>query len=1098
MTDQPTDEIAEIEEAPSPDDAEHDDAPDVAEREVEIDPFAGVEFLNEDAITDDIVDRPAPVSVGAKHDSKTWKRIDETIRGVFAALADASPGPKEGVAWTQGTLIGPERNSKAIDQLFWMAIDGDGGRPIADIIGSVVSLGCLCLIHTSYSHRATETEIDADQLTGFETKNNLAHRSTESIRRFLSEVRHYDPSIVESATFDRENQNPKGLKVFARHAPMDKTRIVFPLAEPYAPAKQGMKHTAGIVKWGDKLRGLASLIGMSTTMDRKCLDPARLFYLPRYPKAKADQHRTIIIGGKLLNLETVPEIGRSTTANADPFTNAGEAMGGGGNSDLISWVARRGDGFQIVDLLREHGSDRIRHDYDNGKVEVECPFDSEHSNSGDPDDRGCFVENAATDANPAGFRWGCGHNACADRTDRLIYVAEALRLGWFPRDALDDEAFDVIDRSDDEAADFSDVLADANALAKDAPLDAVKAVIRHAYVAGADGLDIGELKSILASKMKGRATKADLTETFDAIGKSVRAEKRKTAAVSADGAKPMLNIVDDGFEFCLTETWSEVTKRSEGGGLLFTNGSRLIRTATDQRTGRKSAEPIVTTGVMRAVLNDVISWWRTKEKSEDLVNIDTPASIGNAFLNGVMPAGALPYLYGVMRAPFYVRDGGEIVLIDQPGYHSAGYIYDPPEGLTIPAVSDKPTAGEVEAAKRFLFDDALVDFPFDDGADGDGTSSRAHALAALIQMFVRPVIAGPTPIYLFSKPMAGTGAGLLLDTLMMTASGERAALQTFPDNEEEVRKMLASATDAGMPYVIFDNVAVGTTVDSASLASATTTGKIVSRRLGGNTMIEAEVRQLFALTGNNVALSHELARRCVLVHLDAHTDPTKRSRFKHDQLAWLPTVRGEVVAAVLTLVNHWIATPVPATGRLAGFEEWSDVVGGILESAGIEGFLVNKTLIASRANEESEAKSLFVGLWLAQDGFGSPRQVGDPDDDISGDPGSKSLVTLITENQIDIRNADGRSLWGRDGAAKAQALSYVLRSMQDNEFETPEGPAVVRIKRTTRGNRYYLEPGRQRRRAAPPTLNMIALVLLAAADLEDTAFTDGREEWDSR
>ncbi len=68
--------------------------------------------------------------------------------------------------------------------------------------------------------------------------------------------------------------------------------------------------------------------------------------------------------------------------------------------------------------------------------------------------------------------------------------------------------------------------------------------------------------------------------------------------------------------------------------------------------------------------------------------------------------------------------------------------------------------------------------------------------------------------------------------------------------------------------------------------------------------------------------------------------------------------------AVLVLVQHWIAQGRPLfSGRpLGSYESWSGVVGGVLETAGINGFLANSARLLLQ-DQESAAWEQFVAAW---------------------------------------------------------------------------------------------------------------------------------------
>ena len=112
-------------------------------------------------------------------------------------------------------------------------------------------------------------------------------------------------------------------------------------------------------------------------------------------------------------------------------------------------------------------------------------------------------------------------------------------------------------------------------------------------------------------------------------------------------------------------------------------------------------------------------------------------------------------------------------------------------------------------------------------------------------------------------------------------------------------------------------------------------------------------------TGNNPTLSSEIARRTVRIRLDAKRDrPWLRDRFRHPDLRqWVSAHRHELVAAALTLVRTWIATDKPdptGSSALGMFESWSRVTGGILQVAGVPGFLSNLSDFYESTDTEGE------------------------------------------------------------------------------------------------------------------------------------------------
>ena len=109
-------------------------------------------------------------------------------------------------------------------------------------------------------------------------------------------------------------------------------------------------------------------------------------------------------------------------------------------------------------------------------------------------------------------------------------------------------------------------------------------------------------------------------------------------------------------------------------------------------------------------------------------------------------------------------------------------------------------------------------------------------------------------------------------------------------------------------------------------------------------MVRIPVQSVWIATGNNPTVSTEISRRTVRIRLDARFDrPWLRSGFRHQDIRqWAKVHRGELVWASLTIIRAWIAAGRPeGTSTLGMFEQWSKVMGGILQVAGIPGFLGN-------------------------------------------------------------------------------------------------------------------------------------------------------------
>jgi hypothetical protein len=84
-------------------------------------------------------------------------------------------------------------------------------------------------------------------------------------------------------------------------------------------------------------------------------------------------------------------------------------------------------------------------------------------------------------------------------------------------------------------------------------------------------------------------------------------------------------------------------------------------------------------------------------------------------------------------------------------------------------------------------------------------------------------------------------------------------------------------------------------------------------------------------------------------------------------MEWVARKRSELVTAALTLVQAWIANGRPSgTTSLGMFEGWSRTIGGILQVAGIGGFLANRNEFYAAADEEGAGVRALIEGWWAQ------------------------------------------------------------------------------------------------------------------------------------
>lgn len=337
----------------------------------------------------------------------------------------------------------------------------------------------------------------------------------------------------------------------------------------------------------------------------------------------------------------------------------------------------------------------------------------------------------------------------------------------------------------------------------------------------------------------------------------------------------------------------------------------------------------------------------------------------------------LPQISGIATTPVFVGDGR---LVEIEGYDGPSELYlSLGAGISNIDVPGVVSEADVEAAKSTLIVEALGDFRFDGQSRDelvrtpDQNDSLKNAIVMLLQPCVMPMIRGPRPAWVITKPTKGSGASLLTSLYHIVGTGQRGAPRAYPAKDEEFNKEIVGELRRKAQNVWYDNVKGS--ISGPTLELILTATHFSGRILGGNASFSGPVTAQLIFTCNNASLSSDMMRRCMKIVIDTlNADPTKRTDFRHPNLLdWATKNRAKLVRACIVLVKNWIAkgSPRQTSNLLASFEEWHGVMGGILEAAGLgplnpdnqfaQGYFDN----ADDADDEHLA---FIELWYAQHG----------------------------------------------------------------------------------------------------------------------------------
>jgi hypothetical protein len=133
-------------------------------------------------------------------------------------------------------------------------------------------------------------------------------------------------------------------------------------------------------------------------------------------------------------------------------------------------------------------------------------------------------------------------------------------------------------------------------------------------------------------------------------------------------------------------------------------------------------------------------------------------------------------------------------------------------------------------------------------------------------------------------------------------------------------------------------------------------------------MVTVPVDALFVTTGVNLLVADDLLRRTILISLDPASEQPWRRQFAFDPEDYVRGHRSQLVTSLLALIRNWLAKGRPAwSGNPPGsFEAWARTVGGIVETAGLSGFLENLDSLDDAANREAGGLARFYAAWVAR------------------------------------------------------------------------------------------------------------------------------------
>lgn len=365
-----------------------------------------------------------------------------------------------------------------------------------------------------------------------------------------------------------------------------------------------------------------------------------------------------------------------------------------------------------------------------------------------------------------------------------------------------------------------------------------------------------------------------------------------------------------------------------------------------------------------------------------------------------------------------VRTDGRVELL-QPGYDYETQI------LTMPT-DMKYDVWTVEEAREWI-KNFLKHFPFDEKDPQTGLSrSLAVHVAAMLTPFCMAML--PTrsllPMFIYTANKAGSGKSVLCKMILYAVFGESAPI-AFGKDEEELRKQLEMTALANTPYIFYDNVK--RKIASPLLDAWITTPTAKGRYMGGQRQFVVEKQNVIYVSANHAEVDKDSNRRALFVDLFLEDVDINARKFDHainDHYLSRPDVRRDMLCALWSLVHHWEQAGRPkGPSSLASFEQWSELIGGIVFAAGFGDPLELRQANTGGDTDSVDMRELVISLARKLLATRNEAVASNEEPPASESFDFEEIIDICREKDLFINKLDGEN--DKDGAFKLKRGSRI-------------------------------------------------------------------------
>jgi hypothetical protein len=312
-----------------------------------------------------------------------------------------------------------------------------------------------------------------------------------------------------------------------------------------------------------------------------------------------------------------------------------------------------------------------------------------------------------------------------------------------------------------------------------------------------------------------------------------------------------------------------------------------------------------------------------------------PRALVDVLLRAETTVAWLPRVRVYARGPVF----DENFVLQGPGWHpEVGILVHGPAIDPVPVTSDDTDGSALNRLPTHLRR-LLQGFCFTSDADcANAVGFMATGLLA------NHFIERSKPVGLLDGNQPGVGKTLLARAMGMVLGGTDPRLIHFtPDDEELQKRICATLRDGKQAILLIDNAKVrgGGVVDSPVIEANSMAPEVSLRILGRSEHYTQPNTLLWVLTMNDTRTSPDLVSRGLPIRQSHEGDPRDRVFEGPDPVEYAREHRLDILGELAGMVVRWNqqGRPPGSRGHRCGY--WAQVVGGILETAGLPEFLEN-------------------------------------------------------------------------------------------------------------------------------------------------------------